>query len=49
VGAAAVEEDETPFVERFAALQDRLEGQFDEAARLTEVIRKKMTGVVVDG
>jgi type I restriction enzyme M protein len=49
VGAAAVEEDETPFAERFAALQERLEGQFEEAERLTGVIRDKLAGVVVDG
>jgi type I restriction enzyme M protein len=45
VGAAAVEEDETPFVERFAALQERLEGQFEEAERLTAVIREKLANV----
>ena len=45
VGAAAVEEDETPFVERFAALQERLEGQFEEAERLTGVIREKLAGL----
>jgi len=49
VGAAAVEEDETPFVERFAALQERLEGQFEEAERLTGLIRERLAGVIVNG
>lgn len=49
VGAAAVEEDETPFAERFAALQGRLEGQFEEAERLTGVIREKLARASVDG
>ncbi|WP_295456166.1 class I SAM-dependent DNA methyltransferase [uncultured Thiodictyon sp.] len=46
VGAAAVEEDGTPFVERFAALQETLEGQFEEAERLTAVIRERLAGIV---
>ena len=49
VGAAAVAEDETPFTERFAALQERLEGQFAEAERLTGVIREKLAGLQVSG
>ncbi len=45
VGAAAVAEDETPFAERFAALQEQLEGQFEEAERLTGVIRESLARV----
>jgi len=43
VGAAAVAEDETPFAERFAALRERLEGQFEEGERLTGVIRESLS------
>jgi type I restriction-modification system DNA methylase subunit len=49
VGGAAVEEDETPFVERFAALQEWLEGQFEEAERLTGVIRVQLARASADG
>ncbi len=47
VGAKDVEEDGTPFPERFAALQATLEEQFAESARLTEVIRQRLTDVIV--
>ena len=47
VGAEAVEEDDTPFPERFAALQAQLEGQFAESERLTGEIRERLAGVVV--
>ena len=47
VGAADVEEDGTPFPERFAALQATLEDQFAESARLTEVIRQRLADVIV--
>ncbi len=49
VGVKAAEEDATPFVERFAALQAELEEQFAEGERLTAVIRERLAGVVVDG
>ncbi len=49
VGVEAAEEDDTPFPERFAALQAELEEQFAESERLTAVIREKLAGVVVDG
>ncbi len=49
VGVEAVEEDDTPFVERFAALQVELEGQFAEGERLTGVIQERLAGVMVDG
>jgi type I restriction enzyme M protein len=49
VGAAAVEEDEVPFEERFAALRAKLEGQLAEGVTLGAVIREKLEGVVVDG
>ena len=39
VGAADAEEDDVLFVDRFAALQGRLEQQFQDTATLTEQIR----------
>ncbi|SOB95223.1 class I SAM-dependent DNA methyltransferase [Rhodobacter maris] len=47
VGAEAAEEDETPFTERFAALQEQLEAQFAEAEELTATIRARLAGVGV--
>ncbi|GHC36608.1 DNA methyltransferase [Gemmobacter nanjingensis] len=47
VGAEAAEEDETPFAERFAALQEQLEAQFAEAEELTATIRARLAGVGV--
>lgn len=49
VGAAVEEDDDTPFPERFAALREKLEGQFEEAEKLTALIREKLAGVVADG
>lgn len=46
VGAEAAEEDDTPFTERFAALQEQLEAQFAEAEALTATIRERLAGVV---
>lgn len=46
VGAEAAEEDETPFVERFAALQEQLDAQFAEADELTATIRARLAGVL---
>ena len=46
VGAEAAEEDETPFAERFGALQEQLEAQFAEAERLTATIRARLAGVL---
>ena len=46
VGAEAAEADDTPFAERFAALQERLEAQFAEAEELTATIRARLAGVV---
>lgn len=45
VGAEAAEEDETPFTERFAGLQEQLEAQFAEAEALTATIRARLAGV----
>ena len=45
VKAEAAEEDETPFAERFAGLQDQLEAQFTEAEELTATIRARLAGV----
>jgi len=45
VGAEAAEEDETPFTDRFAALQEQLEAQFAEAEALTATIRARLAGV----
>ena len=45
VGAEAAEEDDTPFAERFAVLQETLEAQFAEAEVLTATIRARLAGV----
>jgi type I restriction enzyme M protein len=45
VGAADIEDDDMPFAERFAALQARLEEQFEEAEKLTATIRARLLGV----
>jgi type I restriction enzyme M protein len=45
VGAAAAEEDDMPFVERFAILQEVLERQFAEGETLTAKIRERLAGV----
>jgi type I restriction enzyme M protein len=47
VGTEVAEEDETPFTERFAALQEQLEAQFAEAEDLTATIRARLAGVGV--
>lgn len=49
VGAEEAEEDATPFVERFAALQATLEAQFTDSDRLAGVIRERLAGVMVGG
>jgi len=49
VGAAAVEEDDVPFEERFAALRSKLDEQLVEGERLGAVIREKLAGVMADG
>ncbi len=49
VGAADVEDDDMPFVERFAALQAKLQEQFKSSDRLTGTILKKLEGVIADG
>ncbi|MDP3244238.1 MAG: N-6 DNA methylase, partial [bacterium] len=46
VGAEAVEEDDTPFADRFAALQDKLEEQFAQADQLTATIRERFAAVM---
>ena len=45
VGAAAVEEDDMPFVERFAALQETLDSQFAEGQQLEQAIRENLARV----
>jgi len=47
VGAEAADEDETPFAERFAGLQEQLEAQFAAAEELTANIRARLAGVGV--
>lgn len=49
VGAAAAEEDDVPFPERFAALRETLEEQFAEGEELAATIRQKLAGVLADG
>ena len=46
VGAEAAEADDTPFAERFAALQDKLEEQFALADELTAKIRERLAAVM---
>nr|VFJ44185.1 MAG: type I restriction enzyme M protein [Candidatus Kentron sp. FW]VFJ58200.1 MAG: type I restriction enzyme M protein [Candidatus Kentron sp. FW] len=47
VGAALEEEDDTPFVERFAALQKTLDEQFAEGGRLEKAIRENLGRLVM--
>lgn len=49
VGAVDTEEDDAPFTERFAALQEELAEQFNDAERLSIVIRDRLAGIAVDG
>lgn len=49
VGAADVEDDNTPFAERFASLQQKLEAHFVKADLLTAGIRQQLARTVVDG
>ena len=49
VGAAAAEQDDVPFVERFTALKERLDEQLAEGEELGALIQAKLEGVVVDG
>jgi type I restriction enzyme M protein len=49
VGAAAAEEDNTPFPERFAALRETLEEQFAQGEELAATIREKLAGMMVHG
>ncbi|WP_422394420.1 type I restriction-modification system subunit M [Pseudodesulfovibrio methanolicus] len=48
VGAAVEEDDDTPFSERFAMLREKLDDQFEEAEKLTALIREKLAGVLAD-
>ena len=49
VGTAAAEEDDVPFVERFAALKEKLDEQLAQGEELGALIQAKLEGVVVDG
>ncbi|MEI6799707.1 MAG: class I SAM-dependent DNA methyltransferase [Pseudomonadota bacterium] len=46
VGAEAAEEDDVPFIDRFTALQEKLDEQFALADELTATIRARLAGVV---
>ena len=48
VGAEATEEDDVPFIDRFTALQEKLDEQFALADELTATIRARLAGVVVE-
>lgn len=48
VGAADVEDDDLPFVERFAAMREKLESQFAAADKLTIAIRDRLSEVAND-
>ena len=47
VRAEAAEEDDTPFAERFAALQQELETRFSEAEVLAATIRERLARVSI--
>ncbi|WP_052174859.1 type I restriction-modification system subunit M [Paracoccus sanguinis] len=49
VGAADVEDDDAPFSERFAVLQNKLELQFESSEQLTATIRDKISGLLLNG
>lgn len=49
VGAAAAEEDDVPFVERFTALKEKLDERLAEGEELGAAIQAKLEGVLVDG
>ena len=49
VGAEALEEDDTPFEQRFAELQAKLEDQFTESDRLTALIRERLSCLTPGG
>ncbi|WP_138379466.1 type I restriction-modification system subunit M [Luteithermobacter gelatinilyticus] len=49
VGAAAAEEDDVPFEERFAELKEALAEQFAEAEELSALIQKKLEEVGAHG
>nr|VFK62182.1 MAG: type I restriction enzyme M protein [Candidatus Kentron sp. TUN] len=47
VGAAMEDEDDTPFVERFSALQQTLDAQFAEGEKLEKAIRENLDRLVI--
>ena len=49
VGAAAAEDDDVPFEERFAELRETLAAQFSEAEELSAVIQLKLVQVTPNG
>ena len=46
VGASDVEDDEVPFAERFALLRARLEEELSTSDNLSDVIRRRLSGLV---
>ena len=49
LGAAAVEDNGTPFPERLAELKAKLDEQLAEGEELGALIQARLEGVVVDG
>ena len=49
VGAAATEDDDVPFEERFAELRETLAEQFAEAEQLSTIIHAKLEGINSNG
>ena len=49
VGAEDIEDDDAPFLERFAALTAKLDGHFLESDELTSAIKKQLARVRADG
>ena len=48
VGAEAAEEDDVSFIDRFTALQEKLDEQFSLADELTATIRERLAGVMAE-
>jgi len=46
VGAADVEDDETPFVERFEILRARLDKELSASDALSVIIKSRLSGLV---
>ena len=48
VGAAEMDADDVPFIERVSPLREKLHHQFSKANQLKTMIQSKLAGIVVD-